>query len=244
MPVSPPLDEDKMLNPEMMRINLLLSSLYLSAFEILKLSIIEGLKSMLVWEKEITEDDLEVENRCIEEYRNQLSDLGLPDEALDDLTKDFQYTAKERERYLEQVERYEKEVGVRLDDRSFRGLIPSCNYLKSYKVLDGQDIELVKRIRDHRNKIAHELPQLLVSKGLDVELDLLMEMRRIIAKVEVNWARNDVLLDSKTMDEIDLSEIKDDEIRSGRMIILDLIINSVIEYLNQFDESHDTQVGL
>jgi hypothetical protein len=208
-------DLNKALDSDLLRLNLLLSSLYLTAFEILKMSIIEGTKDFLVDQDELTSD------------------------AVQSLGRNFQKELVDRfvEYYKEQVNKYESEIGVNIKNRDRFGLIPSCEWLVKQGVLSEEDFGYIKAIRDHRNEIAHELPTLLVSKGLDVDIGHFQKMRQLIHKVDVFWARNDLLFEPNTLDEVDITDISDEEIISGRVALLDLITNTVIEYLNEIVRS-------
>jgi len=212
------LDLEKMFLPENIRVNLMLSSLYLAAFEILKLAIVEGTKDFFILLDEVTEED-----------KKELRKIGQ-----DRMATQF------RESYLEEVRKYEKEVGVRLQNREKYGLIPSCQWLQKQRVLTESDVEDIKSIRDHRNEIAHELPTLMISHDFDVNLQHFLKIHQILQKVDVFWARNEIFTDPRTMEEIDISQVPDEEIRSLRLTILETITNTVIEYLNEIAPSDST----
>ena len=202
-------------NSDTIRINLLLSSLYLTAFELLKLAIIEGTKDFFVDQDEITVDQEQL-------MRGSLQDI-LVDRII--------------EGYEEQISRYKNEVGVRLNDRDRFGLISSCQWLQKKGVMSEKDIEDVKAFRDHRNEIAHELPNLLVCEGFDVNKDHFQRMRILIQNIDVFWARNDLLIDPTTGEEVDIYDFSDKEILSTRVMMLDLIIQTVLDYLNEISQT-------
>ena len=146
-----------------------------------------------------------------------------------------------RQGYLNDVARYESEVGIKLDNRDMHGLMPSCYWLQKQGLLTEPEIESIKAIREHRNEIAHELPSILISKNLDVNLEHFQTIRQLLHKVDVFWARNDLLLDPTTFEEVDIYEIPDTEIYSSREAILELITNTVVEYLNEISISSNEQ---
>jgi hypothetical protein len=57
--------------------------------------------------------------------------------------------------------------------------------------------------------------------------------RSIIRKIDVFWARNDVMFDANTLDEVDIQDVADDEIVSLRSAMLSLITDTVVDYLNE-----------
>lgn len=205
------LDTNKFLNREMMRINLLLSSLYLSAYEILKATVIEGVKNVLV---------------CLPkpDVKAILSlEALLPADAFH-ATYDANISS-----YDKLIEQYKKEVGIPLEARDRKGLIPSCNWLKKEGILTDQDIENVRLIREHRNRVAHELPSLLIHKGFDVDLVHLENIVQILKKVEPFFARIDADIPA---------DVPDESIMSGGGLVLAMIWNTVTEHLQELSREN------
>jgi len=205
------LDPDKFLNPERIRINLLLSSLYLSAFEILKTSIIDSIKGFFVLAQEMTDEQAkELKDTISEDAVNRI-----------------------REQYSEQVEEYERQVGAKFDGPDQYALIPSCRWLQKMGALEENEIDAVKQIRDHRNEIAHELPSLLIGEGININVNLFQRIRELLRKIDVFWARTGLQFDLETLNEINMDDIRDEDILSGREIMLNVIADTVADYLNQ-----------
>lgn len=205
------IDSAKLFTPEILRTNLLLSSLYLTSFEILKVAIIEGVKDFFIYQTPITNDEEKellksVDPKLVERFRAS---------------------------YENEVNDYEKEIGIRIDDRDKLGLIPSCKWLQRQDALSEEEVDEIKLIRDHRNEIAHELPGLLIGEGFDIQLEHFQRIRTLLRKIDVFWARNDVMFDANTLDEVDIQDVSDDEIVSIRGAMLSLITDTVVEYLNE-----------
>ena len=212
------IDLNKVLTPNVLRTNLLLSSLYLTAFETLKMAIVEGVKDFFILQTAVS------------------------DEAEKEMLKSLQKELVERfkESYQRDVDEYEKEVGISIDDRDRLGLIPSCKWLQRQDVLSETEINEIKAMRDHRNEIAHELPKILIGKGFDIELEHFQRMRALIHKIDAFWLRNDLLLDANTLDEVDIQDITDDGIVSGRDSMLALITSTVVEYLQEISQDKES----
>lgn len=215
----PSFDPNKFLDEEGLRINLLLASLYLTAFEILKMAIVEQVTSFFVYEEKPTPEEIER------------------------LTKNFGDDAarQTQQRYAEQVAEYEHAVGIKYDERDTYGLIPSCRWLQGMEALEEKDVDAVKRIREHRNEIAHELPYLLTSKGSDVDLDLLQKIGEVLSKVEIFAAQSTVLFNAETWEEITPEAISANGIFSGRQIILGVIRDTVVDYLEKVSSSKSVE---
>jgi hypothetical protein len=54
------IDDAKLFTPEILRTNLLLASLYLTSYEILKIAIIEGAKDFFIYQDPISDDDQKI----------------------------------------------------------------------------------------------------------------------------------------------------------------------------------------
>ena len=205
------IDGAKLFTPEILRTNLLLSSLYLTSYEILKVAIIEGVKAFFIYQTPITDNEEKellksVDPKLVERFRKS---------------------------YEKEVSEYEKEIGISIDDRDKLGLIPSCKWLQRQDALSEEEVHEIRLIRDHRNEIAHELPGLLIGEGFDIQLEHFQRIRTLIHKIDVFWARNDVMFDANTLDEVDIQDVSDDEIVSIRGAMLSLITDTVVEYLNE-----------
>lgn len=176
-------------NPERIRSKLLLASLYLTAFEMLRNSIVERIKNFFVFYPGKGENAEQIRTSMLNEYK--------------------------------------QEVGAKYSDRDNFKLIPSCKWLQKNGVLSEEDIDEIKKIRDHRNSLAHELPELILSEDdVIVNLELFMHIREILRKVEVFWIRVD--MDIKGIDE----DVSDEDISGGESI-LDLIINTVLNLVQE-----------
>jgi hypothetical protein len=213
-------DTGKFLSRDRIRVGLLMSALYLTAFEILKIAIIEGVKDQYVF----------------------LEEPVIPDEIaakIKDLTgEDFATAAIEN--YRGQIVDYEQQVKVKkFAERDQHGLVPSCEWLRDIGVLTQAEVEDVKKIKQHRNEIAHELPSILVGKEFEVELEFLAKIRIILKKVEIFYAQSDVLMDSVNFEEVVLDNDHLGTLRSSRQIMLDQIIDTVREYLDQLSAEDD-----
>jgi hypothetical protein len=80
------------------------------------------------------------------------------------------------------------------------------------------------------------LPGLLISEGLEVNVNLFRRMREILRKIDVFWARSEPLFDVQTFDVLNMESVQDEEITSGGEIILNVIVDAVSDYLRQLSE--------
>jgi len=187
---------ETVLDPERIRLNLLFASLYLSAFEILRGSIIDHIEDFFVPVPDVVSNAEGIRAQCLD--------------------------------------RYKREVGVGFSVFSSRKLIPSCRWLQKNGVLHCGEIDEIKGIREHRNTIAHQLPELIFSEELlAVDLDRLRRIRDLLRKIELFWIRLNMDIWT-TGRSIDTEEIPDDEIVSGRETMLGVIINTVSDHLETY----------
>lgn len=155
------LSPDKLLNQDLIHLNLVLSALYLFCFEVLESSIIEDAKDYLV------------EKLGLEEARSRKTT------SWDELSDEMEH------RQARVTSAYEK----RLRDLDRNKARASRLQLKEIGVLDAKDVDDIEEIRKHRNQIAHELPRLLVDEQLDVNLQHLVRIREILGKLE-EWQKS------------------------------------------------------
>ncbi|MES2516879.1 MAG: hypothetical protein V4585_02155 [Bacteroidota bacterium] len=184
-------DIEKLLNPLNIKNNLIKSSLYLSAFELLKLAIENRLRDFLCGQEEMNED---FEFKTSQKYRDvienrKISELGG--------NKNIYYS--------------------------------SCLWLKEMDVITHEEVLELQEIRKHRNKIAHQLPLLIIDSAHNVDLKLFDSIKKLLKKIEQWWIVEFEMAINTKLDDIDSKDINFDEIRSGNMILLDLIIDSVSE---------------
>jgi hypothetical protein len=120
---------------------------------------------------------------------------------------------------------YKKEVLSR-DKSPFRA---SLMWFKESGAIDDSDFEIADRARQHRNDIAHKLPEFISTKGREVDVALLGDMCRLMDKIDVWWIRNIEIPTNSDFDGQDVDSIPDSEIQSGRMMFLGMIFRIATE---------------
>ena len=167
---------DKFLNAETMRNNLTLASLFLTAFELLRGTIIDRIKSFFA------QDYKDGKPVPSPEYQKVLSRHRSPLQA-------------------------------------------SCLWLLKNDVITEGDIATVHSIRQHRNEIAHRLPNFLASAEHEIDLTLFLEIRRLLLKIERWWILE---VDIPTNPDHDGEKISETDVTPGVIIALDLVIQSAV----------------
>ena len=129
----------------------------MTSYEILKIAIIEGVKDFFIFQSPISDGEKE-------------------------LLKSVDPTLVERfrESYQTEVSEYEKAIGISIDDRDKLGLIPSCKWLQRQNALSEAEVDEIRKTKDHRNEIAHELPALLTGEGFNIQLEHFQRIRILI----------------------------------------------------------------
>lgn len=118
---------------------------------------------------------------------------------------------------------YQTDV-VSLDPNRFRA---SCLWLARMGVLSDADVEVALAIREHRHKVAHELPRILINPDATIDTGLVAEAHRLMTAIGRFWGR--VSLD--TNPDFDGQEVADEDISSGSM----LLMNHVLSILPRHD---------
>jgi hypothetical protein len=183
----------KFLNPESLRGNLLAASLYLAAYEVLRSSIIDQIKTFYTsgW--------------------SATSGFLVDDE-------------------------YEKKV-LGLHKSHLRA---SALWLQQRSVIDTNDLEKLDQIREHRNAIAHDLPHFVSAADTSIDPGLFQSIYELITKIDQWWIRE---VEIPTNGDFDEREIDFDNVQSGNMIFMHLLINITLAppesadfYYRQFQE--------
>lgn len=117
--------------------------------------------------------------------------------------------------------RYRQYVASRVVPGSVTIFDASVDWLVELEALTAEDVELLCRVRDHRNEVAHELARYLVDPSFDVNVELLFEVRGIIRRLGQFWGR--IVVD--TNDDFDGQEIAPEDIRSGTSLLFDYILS-------------------
>lgn len=125
--------------------------------------------------------------------------------------------------HKEQIEQLRKKLPKKR--RRYPLLVYSL-WFQKHEALTKKDVEDVFKIWEYRNKVTHELIYFLTDSDFEVEVKYLFQIRDIIEKVDIWWMKE---VEAPINPDIDLDKIKDAIIKSGRMIILDHLISTVLK---------------
>jgi len=167
---------EKLLSPELVRANLLVASLYLSAFEILKSSIVERIENF---------------------FTNYVNGQ------------------RQRDARYQDVKQLDKSE-----------LKASCLWLEQMGAITSSDTVMVDVIRQHRNKIAHELPEFLSNDSCNIDLEAFKDMLHLLRKIETWWIKEFELSINPDFDGV---EVADEDIQPGSVLVLEHIIKLALD---------------
>lgn len=167
----------KFLNPDELRTNLIVSSLFLAAFETLESCVVDQVREF---------------------YANGFGPNGL--------TLSPEYESRVLSRHKS----------------PFRS---SMLWLLDSDAVSEKDLELVDRIREHRNRLAHQLPTYIATADVDVDTELLAELCGLVAKIDRWWFRE---VEMTINPDWDGKEINAEEVMSGRMLFLHLMLQAAV----------------
>lgn len=170
---------EKLLHPQTLRNNLVLASLYLAAYEILRSSVVERIQSFFTYGFAKGDDEPVI------------------DEQYDEVKQLHRST-----------------------------LLASCLWLQQNGAISPNDVVQIDAIRQHRNRIAHELPKFLSDVDHKINLEHLTDIQRLLRKIETWWIRN---VDLAINPEFDDVEVADEDIHPGSVLILNEIISIALD---------------
>ncbi len=105
-----------------------------------------------------------------------------------------------------------------------REVVACALWFKNSGALSEEDLALLKKIANHRNEIAHELPALITTDGRDVSIALLRSIHHLTSKIDNWWIRNVEVPTNPDFDDRYPTEKELDEAVSLRMIFMSLLI--------------------
>jgi len=118
-------------------------------------------------------------------------------------------------------ETYESKV-LSLDPKK-RVFLASVAWLVAHSVIEAKDRQTISDLTQHRNDIAHKLPEFISSADRDVELARLTELVALVTKIDRWWILN---VELEIQDEINPAEVRPEKIMSGHMIFLHLLLTT------------------
>jgi len=101
----------------------------------------------------------------------------------------------------------------------------SLLWLRDRRIVNASDIKLVNRLRKHRNDLAHDLPRFIGTRDADVNFGLIEEIYQLVTKIDRWWVREVEIPTNPDFDDQDVDAIADEEIVSGNMLFLQLMIH-------------------
>ena len=91
-------------------------------------------------------------------------------------------------------------------------------------VISTAEIELVDAICEHRNELAHDLPRFVASTNAEISASLLGSIYDLVAQIDRWWIQE---VEIPINPDFDGQRINDDEIQSGSMLFLQIMICTV-----------------
>lgn len=130
---------------------------------------------------------------------------------------------------------YKKNVLSR--DRSpFRA---SMLWFKEMGAINEDDVATADEIRRHRNELAHEIPKFLTSVKSNLDVSLFDKILALMSKIDRWWIREIELDCNPDFDHLDHNSIPDEEITSGNMILIQIILAGVFGDLETVNSEYE-----
>lgn len=118
-------------------------------------------------------------------------------------------------------------------------LTACCLFLKDVGCFSDSDIEIVKRIRKHRNSVAHEIASYLTNATRQVDGALLLDAYRVVKHLDLWWVREVEMATDPYWTEERVEGVDWSKVTGGYSFLLDLILpvfdgdTSSLDYLHQ-----------
>lgn len=126
-----------------------------------------------------------------------------------------------------------KESGLIIDDEynaevlslHKKPFLASCKWFQDMNAITEKDMGLIHDIVLQRNKVAHELPSIIGEFGVDINLQLLLDMQYIENKITKWWVKNIELDINPAYENLDMDEIDIEGVQGTTGIFLQLLFN-------------------
>lgn len=115
-----------------------------------------------------------------------------------------------------------KEIVLNLHPKNT--LIASLRWWQQAGVLTEQDFQEFLRLREHRNEIAHTLPNVLLNTDVQVDERKLVAIYQLLVKVDRWWLME---IEIPSNEDFDGQEIDPSEVQSGNMNFLAYLITAL-----------------
>lgn len=129
-------------------------------------------------------------------------------------------------------EKYKKEIINRKGCKS-NLFISSCRWLIDNKVISEDEFNQIIKIKEIRNRIAHDLPKFLFDSEYSIDKDLFNQIKVLTLKIEKWWI---IEVEMPTNPDLDGQEIDAESIVPGQELILSYIFNIANTDLEELDK--------
>lgn len=105
-------------------------------------------------------------------------------------------------------------------------LYASLEWLKNMKAIEQSDIDIFDKIKKCRNDLAHEFNNIIIDKGFPDDYDVnFANLLYLFRKIETWWIMDVELLINPDYDGQDREDINKDDITTGPMVCLGILID-------------------
>ncbi len=170
------------LEPASIKRNLTLASLYLCAYETLITTITDCVentefikfdKTGWIFSKNYRPQEL----KEIEEYSGiKIKGQGNRDDIIENIKKEIE--KKHKKRYEEYKKASKRRTPLKKE------VYISSLWLVEEGIINEDEIEIIQKITDHRNEIAHKLPTFLIDLDLEIKPDYLKRIIELFSKID------------------------------------------------------------
>jgi hypothetical protein len=113
------------------------------------------------------------------------------------------------------IHKYASEVN---GNESYR-LFESCRlWLLENEVIDEKDSEMITKIRRQRNTIAHEMVKILFENQIEMNVNLVKEIIKLVEKIDYWWFFN---VEKDCVEEFDGVNLKHEDVDTGMKTLLE-----------------------
>ena len=129
-------------------------------------------------------------------------------------------------------DKYNKTIVNRKINGKTNIFLSSCQWLLDNNTITQNDFEQIKKIKEHRNRIAHDLPKFLFDSEYVIDKDLFNQIKVLTLKIAKWWI---IEVEIPTDPQFDGQEIDTEGILPGQEMILNYIFNIANTDIEEFE---------
>lgn len=177
-------------------------------------------KTMKDWMKFLNPEEVKFQLMCASLY---ITAYELLIDSIVKKTKDFFLTGYKDGQNTYDLDEYKKVREFYPKDI----VIASAMWIQDLNGIDKDDIDKIKKFKDYRNDVAHELSKFISDTSHEIKVEYFKELKALYRKINLWWFTDFEIGINPDLDNIEINELDFDEVLTFVMLPMNYIENIV-----------------